>query len=86
MTTESMVERLAKKWSSETGEHHEEPVLASDARWWLNALADEHEAEVERLEHALIVVGFEHSEEREAASRDLARHRWAERWLREEAS
>jgi hypothetical protein len=39
--TDGMIQRLAEKWSAETGEHYDEPILRSDARWWLRAIADE---------------------------------------------
>ena len=40
-----MVERLAERWSTETGS-----LFASeDARWWINTIADELEDEADRI-------------------------------------
>lgn len=41
-----MVERLAKRWPDEwtTDTSDKDAIARSDARWWLNAIADELDA------------------------------------------
>ncbi len=41
----SMVERLAKKWDGKIDDGADSYVHETDARWWLNAIADELESQ-----------------------------------------
>ncbi len=50
-----MVERLAEKWSDE---NHRGDVFPDEARWWLNAIADELEAAMPDNDHDSDYYGF----------------------------
>lgn len=43
MSPESMVEMLAKRWEKHTGEGWVDNVYSEDARWCINAIAEELE-------------------------------------------